>query len=377
MSLFSLFLEGILSFLSPCVLPLVPLYMSYLSVNGRETDEEGNVKYNTLRVFLMTVFFVLGISVIFLILALSVNAIRPFIEDYKEVIAIVGGTLIIVFGLHETGIIHINVLDYEKRLNMDVDTSKMTYLKAFILGFLFSFAWSPCIGPMLASAILIASTQSYGALYILVYALGLIIPFLITGLATSFVLNFIRNKKNVLKYVMVIAGVIMIIYGGYMIKEAAAEIKVRNTVSEGSENDSIYLPKAVYTDQNGNTVDLDDYKGKYVVLNFTTTWCGYCEAEIPAYLEFAEKGEDYVCFYVMSPLTSGVSKDEIIGYANAHEINIPVIIDEDNVLYGLCDPGGYPTLFVADKEGKMLGYISGALDGDGLDQVMETARSYE
>ena len=185
MSLFGLFIEGILSFLSPCVLPLVPLYMSYLSANARESDEEGNVKYATAKVFLMTVFFVLGVSVIFLILALSVKAIRPFVESYASVIAIVGGTLIIVFGLHETGLIHIDVLDHEKRLNISMDTSKASYLKAFLLGFVFSFAWSPCIGPMLASAILLASTQSLGSLYILVYTLGLIVPFLLTGLATS------------------------------------------------------------------------------------------------------------------------------------------------------------------------------------------------
>ena len=79
MSLFSLFLEGLLSFLSPCVLPLVPLYMSYLSVDAKEADEDGNVKYNTLKVFMMTLFFVLGISVIFIILALSIDVIKPFI----------------------------------------------------------------------------------------------------------------------------------------------------------------------------------------------------------------------------------------------------------------------------------------------------------
>lgn len=166
MSLFSIFLEGLLSFLSPCVLPLVPLYMSYLSYDSKEYDEDGNIKYKTPKVFLMTVFFVLGISVIFLLLALTVDSLKEFLNNYSNVISIVGGVVIIMFGLHETGIINISFVNSERRLNNKLDLSKMSYLKAFLLGFLFSFAWTPCIGPMLSSAIIIASTSKLGSLYI-------------------------------------------------------------------------------------------------------------------------------------------------------------------------------------------------------------------
>ena len=362
MSLFSLFLEGLLSFLSPCVLPLVPLYMSYLSVDAKETDEDGNVKYNTLKVFMMTLFFVLGISVIFIILALSIDVVKPFIDNYKEVIAIVGGTLIIIFGLHETGLIHIDVLNNEKRLNVNVDTKKMTYFKAFILGFLFTFAWSPCIGPMLASAILIASSQSLGSLYILVYALGLVIPFLITGLFTSSILNFIKNKKEVLKYVLVVAGVILIIYGSYMIYNSAKTIVAKQNMGAST---------TMFEDQNGEVIDLDDYKGKYIFLNYTTTWCSYCRAEIPVYEEFSNEGKDYVCFYVMSPLTSGVSKEEILAYIKENNIKIPVLIDEKNIIYNMYKPNGFPIKFIYDKEGVFIGYVDGALDSKGFDELYE------
>ena len=190
MSIFALFLEGLLSFLSPCVLPLVPLYMSYLSINGKEVDEQGNVKYKTFKVFLMTLFFVLGISTIFLILALSIDVVKPFIDSYSEVVSIVGGTIIIIFGLNATGLIHIDVLNNEKRLNVNINKSKMSYFKAYLLGLLFTFAWSPCIGPLLASAILIASSEDLGSLYLIVYALGLVIPFLLTGLFTTKLLEF-------------------------------------------------------------------------------------------------------------------------------------------------------------------------------------------
>lgn len=362
MSLFSLFLEGLLSFLSPCVLPLVPLYMSYLSVDAKEIDENGNVKYNTLKVFLMTLFFVLGISVIFIILALSIDVVKPFIDKYKDIIAIVGGTLIIIFGLHETGLIHIDVLNNEKRLNVNVDTNKMTYFKAFILGFLFTFAWSPCIGPMLASAILIASSQSLGSLYILVYALGLVIPFLLTGLFTSAILNFIKNKKDILKYVLVIAGVILIVYGGYMITNASKNIIAKQEMSTST---------TMFENQDGEIINLDDYKGKYIFLNFTTTWCHYCHEEIPAYKEFADKGEDYVCFYVMSPLTSGVSKEEILAYIKENNIKVPVLIDENNTIYNMYNPTGYPVKYVYDKQGVFIGYVDGALDLENFDLLYE------
>lgn len=372
MSIFALFLEGLLSFLSPCVLPLVPLYMSYLSINAKEVDEQGNVKYKTFKVFLMTLFFVLGISTIFLILALSIDVVKPFIDSYSEVVSIVGGTIIIIFGLNAAGLIHIDVLNNEKRLNVNINKSKMSYFKAYLLGLLFTFAWSPCIGPLLASAILIASSEDLGSLYLIVYALGLVIPFLLTGLFTTKLLEFFKNKKDLFKYVMVVAGIIMIIYGGYMIYNSSKDIiAYKNNTNSVSSNKI----EGTFVDQNGNKIKFDDYKGKYVFINYTTTWCTYCKAEIPDYLDFSKNGDDYVCLYVMSPLTSGEGVDSIKKYISDNNIDIPVIIDEEEIIYSKFVPNGYPIIYVLNKNGEYIGYFQGATNIDGFNQLIENVRT--
>ena len=103
------FLEGLLSFFSPCVLPLIPLYISYLAGDNKTADEEGNITYKTGKVFITTLFFVLGICLTFAILAFSLSYISLFLETYREVIYILGGTLLVIFGLHEIGVIHIDL----------------------------------------------------------------------------------------------------------------------------------------------------------------------------------------------------------------------------------------------------------------------------
>ena len=208
-----IFLEGILSFLSPCVLPLIPLYMSYLAGDGKTADEEGNIHYDRVRVFVSTLFFTLGISLTFFLLAAAVSALKDYIDDYSEIISIVGGTLLIVFGLHETGIIHIDILDRDGRLKIDLHPERMNFLKAFLLGFVFSLGWSPCIGPMMANALLLSAVSETGYLYILAYTLGMIIPFLITGLFTTWILNLFSRKKNLLKWTLKLAGIILILFG--------------------------------------------------------------------------------------------------------------------------------------------------------------------
>lgn len=375
MDILSLFLEGLLSFFSPCVLPLIPLYMSYLSSDYRSKDENGKIVYKTSKVFIMTIFFVLGISLVFLLLALSVNLIKPFIEKYQEIIGIIGGTLIIIFGLHETGLININVLNVTKRLDAKYDVNDMNYFKAFLLGFLFSFAWTPCIGPLLGSAIIIASSSSLGSIYILIYGLGLVIPFLITGLFTSKVLEFISKKENIFKYVMVIAGIILIIYGCYMIVTNAKTItSLKNnqttSSSETTDENIISLPTNTFYDQNDNEILFKNYKDKYVFINFITTWCTYCKSEIPAYIEFCKNNDEVACVYIMSTNTSGVNKETIKEFIKENNIDIPVIIDENEVMYSLCNINAYPTLYVANKDLEILGYISSALSLDNFNQLL-------
>lgn len=377
-------LEGLLSFLSPCVLPLIPLYMSYLSGEDKEVDEAGNIHYKTGKVFITTLFFVLGICMTFLLLSLSLNVFKDFIDSYSEVISIIGGTLLIIFGLHQLGIIRIDVLNREAKPKLELGLDKMNFLKAFLLGFVFSLGWSPCIGPLLTNAILLASTESGGYLYLLAYALGLIIPFLITGLFTSAVLNFINKRKDIVVWTVRIAGIILIAYGSYMIYNSARtiaanrkveEISVNPDASETEDKEDIgaYLYNLEIEDIKGNKVRLSDHKGKYIFLNFSTSWCPHCDSEMPDLIEF-DRNEEVDCLVIMTPLNENNGISDIEKFAEDLKITIPVLIDESGTFYYYCGVNSYPRTFVISPEGKFIVYAPGAMNLEGFGNLLEYAK---
>ncbi|MBQ1788336.1 MAG: redoxin domain-containing protein [Erysipelotrichaceae bacterium] len=374
------FLEGLLSFLSPCVLPLLPLYLSYLAGDGKKTDEEGNVYYDPVKTSISALFFIGGIALTFVLLGFSVGFISKYIGGYSEVISLIGGTVLIIFGLHQTGLIHIDILEKELKLKADLHLEKMNYLKAFLLGFVFSLGWSPCIGPMLANAILLAATSSEGYLYIVSYALGLIVPFIVAGMFTSAFLNWMKKKKDLFRWVLKIAGIVVICFGCYMIYNASKTITALKEIEPaGSQEENIsdietYLTDYEFRDQNGNAVKLSDYKGKYLFLNFSATWCTYCREEIPVYREFS-KNEDVVCLYVMSPLNE--DNDEAIGnYLKENEIALQTIIDEKGILFYYLNITGYPTVYVLDPDSHFSVYVPGALSADGFSNMLEYAKQH-
>ena len=363
---FSTFLEGLLSFLSPCVLPLVPLYMSYLATDEEEKDSKKVLIFRT-------VFFVLGIFTVFCILALSVSLVQKYLNDYKEIIGLIGGVIVILFSLHHLGIIKISFLDRELRINYDLKPKKMTLLKAYLFGFVFAFAWTPCIGPMLTSALLLASTSSAGVWCLFGYALGLILPFLITGLATTFVLDLIRKHKDIFKYVTIVSGLVLFIFGGYMLYDNASSIvAIKNHQSAVADRSTkySYLPDNQYKTTDNDVITLDKYEGDYLFLNFTTTWCDFCKSEVETYNEFCK---DKKCLLVMSPMNNGEAEETIYDYVKEYNVKVPILIDETNGLFSYMNVNSYPTLWVIGPDQSLLGYVSGALDSEGFKMVEEKA----
>ena len=150
----TVFLQGVLSFFSPCVLPLVPLYIGYLSGGARTVEPDGSVRYRRRRVLGNTFFFVLGVSFAFFLLGLGFTAAGRFFSRYQSLFTRAGGILVVLFGLYQLGILgQSRLIASEHRLPFRLDRFTMGPLAALLLGFTFSFAWTPCVGPALASAV--------------------------------------------------------------------------------------------------------------------------------------------------------------------------------------------------------------------------------
>jgi cytochrome c-type biogenesis protein len=210
------FTEGFLSFFSPCVLPLIPVYISYLAGNGRKVGSDGTIVYERKKVLLNSLFFVLGISSIFFLLGLSFSALGIFFNKNRDLFSKIGGIIIIVMGLVQLNIIKLNFLKMERRIHINIDSAKMNPIIAYIMGLTFSFAWTPCVGPALSSVLILASHSENtfaGSLLVLIYTLGFVIPFIILGIFTTETLYFFKEKRNLVKYTIKIGGIILVIIG--------------------------------------------------------------------------------------------------------------------------------------------------------------------
>lgn len=239
-SAFASFLEGVLSFFSPCVLPLLPVYFSFLSGGNAERDENGEIIYKRSKVVINTLFFVLGISLTFFILSLGVKGVGKVFSSNSQLFSIIGGTIVIIFGLWQLVFYGTKYgAKREKRINLNTNRAKGPLL-SFLLGFSFSFSWTPCIGPILSSVIIMASSSVKGEIYLLLYALGFTIPFILLAFFTSSLLSFFQKYKRVVKYTVRIGAIVMILLGIMMIvtnipKESEEEIESEEVAIEEIE----------------------------------------------------------------------------------------------------------------------------------------------
>lgn len=213
-SIVAAFLAGVISFISPCVLPLVPAYISIMSGASLE-DLRSNPSAKTRRkVLISSIAFILGFSVVFVLLGATATALGNFLLMKMEVIRYIAGGVIIVFGLHLTGLIKIKFLLFEKRINKRV--SKVSFISTFLIGMAFAFGWSPCLGPILAGILGIAATKehiSQGIFLLSVYSLGLGLPFFLTALATNYSIGIFTIIKKHMRAVELISGIFLIMIG--------------------------------------------------------------------------------------------------------------------------------------------------------------------
>ena len=205
------FLAGVFSFLSPCVLPIVPGFISYI-VGKSFSDLQNNSQRDNLKLLPLILLFIFGFSIVFIIMGASIDFLSDFFYDLKKEMNIFSGILIIFLGLFFLGILKVPFLDLERKLNFE----KLQNISFFplLIGMAFAFGWSPCIGPILGSVLAIAINDSVnGTLLLTIYSIGLGLPFLIVGLMMGRLITVSKNLVRFSRHFQILTGFILLITG--------------------------------------------------------------------------------------------------------------------------------------------------------------------
>lgn len=220
------FLAGILSFLSPCVLPLVPSYVSFITGLSFEDLTSGiNRKKVQFLTITQSIAFILGFSAVFISLGASSSAIGRFLFDYQEWIRIIGGILVIIFGLFVAGFLKMDFLMRDRKFHLSGKPAG--YIGTFIVGMTFAAGWTPCIGPILGTILVYASSKAstvYGLKLLAVYSAGLALPFFLSSLAINSFLSYSKKMLRYMRVIMVISGILLILFGIMLLTNRIREL---------------------------------------------------------------------------------------------------------------------------------------------------------
>lgn len=374
LSLVLVFVEGLVSFLSPCVLPIIPIYMGYLAGNSNEKRNSNK------KVLLFTISFIFGILTAIFLMNASINLLQVFLKEHMTLFVRIGGILIILLGIYQLGFIRIDFLQRTFRFSLK-NGNKMNVMMAFIMGFTFSFAWTPCIGPALSSILILAASSGdfwYSNFLMIIYALGFTLPFLVLGLFTNKALNWLNGHRNIVKYTTKVGAVILIIFGlmmfsgklntisNYMAPKAQVPTSQSSDVNK-SENITTLL------DQNDQPIDFSDYRGKVVFLNFWATWCPPCQRELPEIQELSKKYKNSDEVAIVTVVMPGGREKDVEGikqFLKEKKYTMPVIFD-DGRLSSEFEITSLPTTYMLDSSGNKYGVVVGQLTSDMMENIID------
>ncbi|HWQ50636.1 MAG TPA: cytochrome c biogenesis protein/redoxin [Terriglobales bacterium] len=349
----AVFFEGLLSFFSPCVLPLLPLYLGYLA-----TPRRG-------RTLLHTVCFVAGISAALFALGAGASALGGLFSKYAAGLAVGGGLLIILMGLFQLGVLNIPLLQRERRAG-SVDIARMNPVTAFFMGFFFSFGWTPCIGPVLASVVVMTAATGRMAL-IAIYTAGFCIPFLAVGFFSDKLLGWLKENPKISLWAPRVAGAVLIamgvllIYNGLTTNRQGAGQPIGQQAAQAA-------PDFTLTDQYGVSHTLSDYQGKVVFLNFWATWCKFCVAEMPDIEALYGEYHGEVIF-----LSVAENSGDPQTVAARNGATYPVLVDESGELFRTYGVSSLPTTYMIKPDGSILGYARGQLTPEEMRNIIAQA----
>ena len=409
------FLGGLLSFVSPCVFPLIPAYLALfagvslkeLRAGGGGGGERKNTRAH-IRVLINSVIFVLGFSLAFTLLGAGASLVGNILKAFKKEFMFIAGVLLFIFGLHLIGVLKISFLLEERRADVSRLSGKLPLsLFAFVSGFLFAFGWTPCIGPILAGILTLAASHNSvveGMSLLFTYSMGLGVPFVLSAVFISYFLSFSARLRRFMRTVEITSGALLIVisllfitgkisvfsnislpnleelatklfekktiekfYGGgensesqnnsnnVVEKESTEEIDVEREQEGGEEKIyySIYEDIFNLTPING----LLPAGADFVIVNFWATWCPPCKKEIPDFIEAVEKFDNLLIVGV----AYDKDREKVKKFAEKLGINYPIFMFADVVRNGEYEPEGLPQSLLFYK-GKFVGKITGMME---------------
>jgi cytochrome c-type biogenesis protein len=380
------FVAGLLSFLTPCVLPLVPGYISLMSGVSIE-HLKGDASSSRRAVILNSLAFNLGLSIIFLILGGTAGLVGSAL--FSNIwIRIVAGVVIIIFGLHLMGLLKIKYLYRDTRQFSNDKPHGM--LGSFTLGIAFAAGWTPCIGPILGGIIALAATTGGwkgGLILSAFYSAGLSVPFLITGVAINQFLGFYSRFRQHLHKVEVFSGIILIVIGGLVMSnrvtllasswlarvapnlESKLHLRGADSGPRSTENQNYPpAPDVQFAKLDGSPLRLNELKGRVVLLNFWATWCVPCRNEIPS-LSAMNKDLESRGLSVI-----GVSYDDTADLVQTFQKDIP---QSYQVVLGGREVGStlpaspLPTTYIIDRQGRIRDKLIGERSREAFEAIIK------
>jgi len=367
------FAGGLLSFLSPCVLPLVPGYISLMSGVSIDHLKAEGASGSRRAVIANSLAFNAGLSVIFLTLGGAAGLLGAAIINNVWV-RVVGGLVIIVFGLHLIGLLKIKYLYKDTRQFSNEKPRGM--LGSLTLGIAFAAGWTPCIGPILGGIIGLAATSGGwkgGLLLSAFYSAGLSVPFLLTGLGINQFLSFYSKFRQHLHKVEVVSGVILILIGVLVMSnrvtllassrlagwlpdwESRLKLKGSNQPPQTPATGQKFptAPDVQFTKLDGSTLRISDLHGRVVLLNFWATWCIPCRSEMPEFNQMQHDFEARGLSIVGASISPLDTPDVISSFQHDVKQNYTIVRGGEEIGNQFSNGPGLPVTHILDREGRI------------------------
>ena len=396
LGLVSAFIAGGLSFFSPCVLPIVPGYLSFItgfSFDDLTQDRRRGVVW---LAFCNSVAFVVGFSLVFISLGAAATAVGNFLRAHLKLLGQIAGVIIILLGIHLTGLYRFSFLLYDKRVHSQEKARGL--LGAMVAGVFFGFGWTPCVGPILAGILALAavsSTVTRGVLLLSVYSLGLGLGFILAALFLNQFLLASKTIRTHLRKIEVASCVLLLCIGALILTDQLSRISSRlaflnpeslalsRVVSIPAGSSRVTLRPVSFNPGpnefeaqmlDGRARKLSDFSGKIVMINFWATWCAPCKAEIPGLLEIYREKKNH--FEILGIAEESEPKD-IHAFVKELGISYPILLDGNGKIGEQYRLYAYPSSYLFAPDGSLVRQYPGYLDESVLRKdLAEMEREY-